>query len=185
LKHLRGPAIFVLLVGGVFCGLVLGQSSTKRLTELPQSKVYSAVLSQPGNPLLIINPHAYYNLDAKRIEFRFGVRNTGKKPIIGFEVEAYWDMGTGGTLGLSWSEIANKKILFPGQQLDEVDPEKSELVPITPGILSQLKFKDSPSRLLFFCVTYVGFKDRTHLDFDQGANLANFLSNNYWDKTQQ
>ena len=155
-KTVQSHACFVsyfLIIGTVFfASVVTADSQTKRLAELPSSDVYSVVMSQTGNTLLIVNPRTYFNLVTKRVEFSFGVRNIGKRPIAGFQVSALWDMGSGGTLGTSWSRKDNKKILLPGQQIDEVDKESFKSVPYTLEIREQIKFKTSPSRLHFFIV---------------------------------
>lgn len=154
------------------------ESPRKRFVELPASEVLITVAIQPGCPLQILNPHAYYDLDSGRMEFYFGVRNAGTKRITGFQTAACWETGTGGTLGTSWGKKGNKRVLAPGKQIDLVDKDSFQLVSLTPDLREKLELNGKPRKMIVFTVEYVMFADGSQLDdFSFSGNVSSFLSN--------
>jgi hypothetical protein len=145
---------------------------------IPSTDVMVMIASQNDSPLQIENARVLYNLNTNRLSYQWDFRNKGKKPIVGFLVDAWHANGAGGTL--TNSREAKKEILKPGGFVKD-DLDEKQIVPLTKEIREQLKLNSKMRSFVVLIVRYVFFKDGTQYDGLKTSDLLNDFLGKYGD----
>ena len=129
-----------------------------RYAVIPPADVLLAIATRPDCPLQLENGRLLYNLNSNRFEYQYDFRNRGTKPIVDFNVEAWFANGTGGTLTNSWKET--NQTLMPGQvQTDGVD--EKQIVPLSQKLRDKLELRGEMRMVIVLVVREVIFTDGT------------------------
>ncbi len=132
------------------------------------------VASQPDCPLQLENARLLYDLNTKRLDYQWAFRNRGTKPIVGFQSEALFANGTGGTLTNDWEH--KNEILISGQAITDTHIEEKQIVPLTKELRDQLKLNGKMRMVIVLVVRYVHFSDGSqYKDLDTDAALMDFF----------
>jgi len=137
------------------------------------------VAAQPACPLQLENARVLYNLNTKRLNYQYGFRNLGKKPIVGFQVSALFMNGTGGTLTNDWEK--RKQILMPGQAVADTDIAANQTVPLTARLRDELKLTGKMRTAIVLFVEYVSFPDVPQFDDTKTERLLMDFLQKYGD----
>jgi hypothetical protein len=170
------PALLMLLVG--FVHAANAQSNEKqekpRYAVIPPTDIMLTIASQPDCPLQLENVRLLYNLNTKRLNYQWDFRNRGTKPIVGFQVAAWFANGTGGTLTNDWED--KNEVLLPGQFIAETDITEKQIVPLTKELRDQLKLNGKMRMIIVLDVRYVDFLDGSqYKDLKTDSALTDFL----------
>ena len=129
-----------------------------RYAVIPATDVMLMVASQTDCPLQLENTRLLYNIDKKRLTYQWDFRNRGTKPIVGFTVDAWHAIGSGGSLTNSWED--KNEVLMPGEVVKD-DLDEKQIVPLTKEMREQLKLNGKMKMFIILVVRYVDFNDDT------------------------
>jgi hypothetical protein len=138
------------------------KSSKALFAAIPPSDILLAVASQPNCPLHLEDARLLYNVNTKRLEYEYGFRNGGNKPIVGFQVSAWLANGTGGSLTNDWED--KHETLMPGQMIVDTDVSNDQIVPLTDQIRANLELTGKMRMVIVLFVPSVNFSDGSEFD---------------------
>src|ERR1044072_8520659 len=156
--------IKVVLLLPIFVSSILAQDVKDRAKAvvIPSEIYMPTIVAQPECPLKIKKAVVAKMLDGTRRDF-FLARNIGNKPILFFQVAAWYSDNTG--LNAIWPYKRTQTSVSPGAVApSELNDGSIEFIPLTEPLRKNLRLDGKMRRIVFFMVFRVEFDDGSVYD---------------------